>query len=216
MASITLDQLIEEGRQLQRPTVFLRPQGTGAPAARWYETDKDEIESTGFRCWLTVDCRHVPQLPETIRGYITLFTDEERCKGGRVELSASWPDRPGMTLYAHAASVLPPIDAVFARGSKAVSDWIHSHGWTGNMRYNDNFGDAAIVDKYERLYQSESPFYSSSDVYAILGGWHLPNADDDWHHLLDEQLMIFTLHDSEPWVEAWRTGSGFQVIQRTT
>jgi hypothetical protein len=42
-------------------------------------------------------------------------------------------------------------------------------------------------------------------------------ADDDWHDLLDERLMVFTIRDSEPWVEAWRTRAGqFSVIQRIT
>jgi hypothetical protein len=45
----------------------------------------------------------------------------------------------------------------------------------------------------------------------------MPMADDDWHDLLDEQLMVFTIRDSEPWVEAWRTRTGqFRVIQRIT
>ena len=34
---------------------------------------------------------------------------------------------------------------------------------------------------------------------------------------LDDQLLVFTLRDSEPWVEAWRTKTGqFRVIQRIT
>jgi hypothetical protein len=113
--------------------------------------------------------------------------------------------------------VLPPIDAVFARGSEAVGEWIRSHGWERTDRYNDNFKDAAIVLEYQRLWQREFPIYFESDIHAVLGGWHLPMPDDDWHDLLDEQLMVFTIRDSEPWVEAWRTRTGqFGVIQRIT
>ena len=51
----------------------------------------------------------------------------------------------------------------------------------------------------------------------LLGGWHFPMADDDWHELIDEQLIAFTIRDSEPWVEAWRMRAGqFRVIQRIT
>ncbi len=40
---------------------------------------------------------------------------------------------------------------------------------------------------------------------------------DDWHDLLDEKLILLTVRDSEPWVEAWLTGTGqFKVIQRIT
>ncbi len=211
------EQLIEEGRRLQRPSVFLRRQGTGPVAAVWYEPNDDEIESTGHRCWLTVDAHQVPGLPPSVAGYFSVFTDETKCQDGRIEVTSSWPKRAGMQLYAHPASVLPPIDAVFARGSEAVGEWIRSQGWDRTERYNDNFKDRDIVREYERTWTREFPLYFNSDVYAVLGGWHCPWADDDWHDLIDEQLMVFTIHDSEPWVEAWRTQTGqFRVIQRIT
>lgn len=214
---MTSEQLIDEGRKLQRPCVFLRPQVNGSVAAIWHERDEDEIESTGHHGWLTVDARHVPGLSPSVTGYISVFTDEENCEGGRVVVSPSWPKRAGTELYAHPASVLPPIDAVFARGSAAVGEWIRSHGWERSERYNNNFKDAAIVEEYQRIWMSEFPIYLESDIYAVLGGWHFPMADDDWHELIDEQLMVLTIRDSEPWVEAWSTKTGeFRVIQRTT
>ena len=214
---MTPEQLIAEGRKLQRPCTFLRPQGTGPVAAVWHERDDDEIESMGQRCWLTVDSQHIPGLPLSIHGYVSIFTDEEKRQGGRVEVASSWPDRRGAPLYAHRASVLPPIDAVFARGSDIIGDWIRSNGWKRTDRYNDNFKDAAIVSEYERIWMSEFPLYSESDVYAVLGGWHWPGEDNDWHDLIDEQLLVLTVRDSEPWVEAWRTRAGqFKVIQRIT
>jgi hypothetical protein len=214
---MTYEQLISEGRKLERPCVFLRPTGTGPVAAVWYERDEDQIKSSGYRCWLTVDARHVPGLPPSVVGYINVFTDEATCEGGRVEVISSWPRRAGTQLYAHTASVLPPIDAVFVRGSEAVSEWITSHGWDRSERYNDNFKDSAIVEPYEQIWTREFPIYLKSDIYAVLGGWHFPCADDDWHDLIDEQLMVFTIRDSEPWVEAWRTRTGqFKVIQRIT
>jgi hypothetical protein len=214
---MTSAQLIAEGRKLQRPCTFLRQKRTGPVAAIWYKRDDNEIESTGHRCWLTMDARHVPGLPPSITGYISVFTDEEKCKGGRVEITASWPKRAGTELYAHAASVLPPVDAVFVRGSDAVGEWISSHGWQREWGYNANFKGKDVVREYERVWQREFPIYFESDIYAVLGGWHFPMSDDDWHNLLDEQLMVFTLRDSEPWVEAWRTRAGqFRVIRRIT
>ena len=123
----------------------------------------------------------------------------------------------GTKLYAHAASVLPPIDAVFARGSEAVGEWIHSHGWERTYRYNDNFPDRDLVWEYEKVWKREFPLYFKSDIYAVLGGWHMPFADHDWHDLIDDCLMVITVRDSEPWVEAWRNRTGqFKVIQRIT
>jgi hypothetical protein len=82
------------------------------------------LESTGHHCWLTVDARHVPGLPPSVTGYISVCTDDEMCEGGRVEVSPSGPKRAGTELYAHTASVLPPVDAVFSRGSEVVGAWI--------------------------------------------------------------------------------------------
>jgi hypothetical protein len=214
---MTSAQLIEEGRKLQRACMFLRPQRSGPVAAVWYEADDEERETSGQRCWLTVDARQVPDLPLSVAGCLSVFTDEESCEGGRVEVSPKWPERAGVALYAHPAAVLPPIDAVFARGSEAVGEWLRSHGWERTERYHDNFPDAAIVREYERIWMSEYPLYLKSDIHAVLGGWHWPCADDDWHALIDEQLLVMTVRDSEPWVEAWRTRKGeFKVIQRIT
>jgi hypothetical protein len=214
---MTPEQLIEEGRRLQRPSVFLRPVGTGPVAAVWYEPDLGEIESTGHCCWLTVDARRVPGLPATVTGYLTVFTDEETCEGGRIEISPSWPNRPGTKLYAHAASVLPPLEAVFSFGSDAVGAWLHAHGWERTWGYNANFKGRDVVDAYERVHMQECPLYFESNVYAVLGGWHLPFPEDDWHDLIDEHLILLTLRGSEPWVEAWCTRAGdFRVIQRIT
>src|SRR5581483_1419446 len=108
---MTAEQLISEGRKLQRPCFFLRPEGPGEIAAMWYERDEDQIESSAHHCWLTVDSRFVPGLPSSVNGYISIFTNEEECEGGRVEVSASWPTKEGLKLYAHPASIIPPLDA---------------------------------------------------------------------------------------------------------
>jgi hypothetical protein len=212
---MTFEQLLAEGRKLQRPCVFLRPQDSGPVAAIWHEPNDDEVRSTGCRCWLTVDARAVPGLPDPVTGYLSVFTDEE--VGGRVETNRSWPKLAGTELYAHPVSVLPPIAAVFARGSEAVGDWIRSHGWEREERYNDNFKGRDLVEQYERVWTQEYPMCVQSDIYAVLGGWHCPLPDDDWHELIDEQLIVLTIRDAEPWIEAWRTRTGqFKVIPRMT
>jgi hypothetical protein len=51
-------------------------------------------------------------------------------------------------------------------------------------------------------------------VFAVLGGWHVPWPDGDWLELVEHPLVVLTLAESEPWVEAFNTGQGFRVIQR--
>ncbi len=159
----------------------------------WYQRDCENLGETDERCWLTVDSRQIPGLPPLLTGYVSIYTDEVNCRGGRVEVTPSWPTRAGTPLYSHPAAVLPPVDAVFARGSEAVGEWIRSHGWDRHERYNNNFGDREIVEEYDRLWMAEFLIYFNSDIYAVLGGWHFPCADDDWHDLIDDQLM--SIHD---------------------
>jgi hypothetical protein len=213
---MTPDDLIREGRQLQRPCVFLRPEPNGPVAGVWFERESGNDRSQKEHCWLAIDTQQIP-IASSLTGYLSIYTDEVKCEGGRVAVTKAWPELPGTPLYAHAAVVLPPIDAVFARGSDAVGEWIRSHGWDRGERYNDNFEEREIVGEYERVWMAEHPIYRESDIYAVLGGWHFPCADDDWHDLIDEQFLGFTLLDSEPWVEVWRFRTGeLKVIQRVT
>lgn len=214
---MTPEELIAEGRKLEHACAFLRPVGTGPVAAIWHERDVWEEDVTGERCWITFDARQTPGLSDPIAGYVSVFTNEETCEGGRVEIAETWPSRTGTELYAHVASVLPPIDAVFAFGSEAVEKWIRSLAWERGWAYNNNFKGREVVEEYERVWQRDFPLYFRSDIYAVLGGWHVPWPDGDWDELHQGQLMLFTLRDSEPWVEAWRTRNGeFRVIQRIT
>jgi hypothetical protein len=214
---MTAEQLIEEGRRLQRPCFLLRPEVSGQVAAVWNDLDRDEISETGHQCWLTFDARFVPGLNPPLTGFVSVFTDELKCQGGRVEISQSWPERKGTKLYAHPASILPPLDAVFARGSEAVDEWLRANNWERGSRYNRNFKDKAPVKAYGEVFFKEYPLYFKSDIYAMLGGWHFPGQDNDWGDLVDEHLTVLTFRNSEPWVEVWRTeGGDFKIIQRTT
>ena len=57
---------------------------------------------------------------------------------------------------------------------------------------------------------------AGAPVHAVLGGWHFPWPDGDWGELVERPLLAWTFEDSEPWVEVWGDGKGFQVKQRIT
>lgn len=215
---MTPEQLIAEGRKIQPPCAFLRTKENGEVAAVWYERDEDEIESTGFHCWLTIDARQTPGLPPSVTGYLSIFTNEANYEGGWIEVTQSWPNKEGTKLYAHAASVLPAISALFLRGGEIVGDWLQTKGWQRDRAYTCNFKDEAVTGPYWDVVEKECPLYYNSDVYAVLGGWHVPMNRSDLHELLlSGHLMVLTLRDSEPWVEAWRTNAGeFKVFQTIT
>lgn len=210
---MTPEELISEGRKLQRPCSFLRPVVNGPPAAIWYEAREDQPDRYPR---LTVDARHIPGLLEPIIGYLTILVDADS-DGGRVDVSPSWPTQTGIALYAHPAQVLPPIDAVFMHGSDAVGKWLTTNKWERDWAHNDNFFDSAVADAYIRVWQQEFPLYLSSDIFAMVGGWHFPWPDGDWHKLINDHLLVTTFLESEPWIEAWKDAQGaFRVFQRVT
>lgn len=211
---MTVDELIAEGRRLQRQTILLSPDGSGNAAALWYGHDYDEESPDGHRCWISVDAGFIPSFDG--RGWLSIFTDDESAQGGRVDVSSAPFRRDGVRLYPKEITVLPTIDAVIACGSPAVERWLEENNWQRDWRYNSNFRDHAIVEKYEAVEHRENPLYWK-EAYATLGGWHMGWSDDDWHGLLDANLLVQTYMDSEPWVEAWQLASGeLKVIQRIT
>ena len=214
---MTTEQIIAEGRRLQRSCFFLRPEGSGDIAAIWYDWNLQSRKLNSHRPLISLDTRVIPQNSTQMSGFATVFVDEAKCTGGCVEILSSWPKIPGTSLYAHAANILPPIDAVFALGSESIGAWLCENNWTRKERYNENFRAAEIVKPYLELWRREFPIFFDSDIYAAIGGWHLPGQDSDWHDLLDERLMVLTFREAEPWVEVWRMRTGqFKVIQRTT
>jgi hypothetical protein len=211
---MTVEELIEEGRLIQRRTILLTPDGAGDPAAIWYGHNFKDKSPDGHRCWLSVNGRSIPS--SDLRCWLSIFTDDESCQGGRVNVSPTPFKTKGVSLYPKEIRVLPSIDAVIARGSAAVGHWLDKNKWKREWRYNSNFRDKALVEKYEAVEQRENPLYWK-DAYATLGGWHMGWPDDDWHELLDAKLLVQTYHESEPWVEAWQMPSGeLKVIQRIT
>ena len=211
---MTANQFIDEGRRIQRQTVLLTPDGAGDGAAIWYGHNSTEEADDGCRCWLSVNGSFIPSW--NTPGWLSVFTDDEACEGGRIEVTPAVPKSDGLRLYAREIAVLPPIDAVIARGSSAVGEWLAENNWKREWRYNSNFRDRAVAEAYQAVERRENPLYWKG-AYAALGGWHMGWPDNDWHDLVDEKLLVQTYMDSEPWVEAWELRSGsFKVIQRIT
>ena len=101
-------------------------------------------------------------------------------------------------------------------GTVRVVEWLERNNWPRDERYNSNFNDRDIVEEYERVWFDEWPVCNES-AYAQIGGWHTPGPDDDWYDHIQSQLLIQTIKDSEPWVEAWRLSTNeYRVIQRIT
>jgi hypothetical protein len=213
-SKMTLDELIDEGRRLQRRTILLSPEGAGDCAAYWYGHAFTDAALAGHSCWISVDAKFIPSCD--VGGWLSIFTDDVSFEGGRVDVSRAPWKADGVPLYAKEIQVLPPIDAVLARGSSAIGEWLAKNEWQREWGFNSNFADRAIVEQYEGVERRENPLFWQG-AYATLGGWNIAWPENDWHELVEAKLLVHTYMDSEPWVEAWQLPSGgFKVIQRIT
>jgi hypothetical protein len=209
---MTVEELVAEGRRLQRRTLLLLEIGSGTPAAVWYGPGKPDTEDS-HRCWLSVDAQQVPGFEG--KGWLSVFT-HKKSTGGRVERGDKPWHAQGQELYAHEIEILPPLEAVTLRGSPAVEAWLTEHRWRREAPLNRNFKGWPIAEGYEKIAQREHPLYGG-EAYATLGGWHLPWPDEKWSGLVNTRLVVQTYKDSEPWVEVLQMEDGMlRVRQRIT
>jgi hypothetical protein len=177
-------------QRLARPSVLLkRSSDAGPPAGVWGGGGIVPAPSGPFRHWLSVDCRFLPAGLGPSCGILSVYTNEEDCVSGYAgyDPTATLASAAGSMLYAHPANSLPPPDALSAEED----------------------------DAYIRLWQANCPLYTGGAA-AVLGGWHFPWPDGDWEALRVQHLLVWTLEDSEPWVEVWGEPTGYRVMQRVT
>jgi hypothetical protein len=122
-------------------------------------------------------------------GVLSIYANEEDYVSGiaAFDPAAKIEGSSGSPLYSHRSVSLPPPDA----------------------------RPDGATDVYIRLWQSNCPLYTG-EASAVLGGWHFPWPDGDWQELRLQSLLVWTLDESEPWVEVWRVPDGFRVMQRIT
>jgi hypothetical protein len=215
---MTGNELIAEGQRLSRPCVHLRPDGEKtALAASWRGPGQVPPPAGDYEHWITIDCGFLPAGAALPTGVVSIYTDgSDRYGAVAYDPALSFSlARGGRPLYAHPTSSLPPLEAVFLYGSPAVREWLARIEWQPDWGWNGNFPDAEVADAYIESQRVNLPLDGES-VFAVLGGWHVPWPDGDWLELVNRPLVVLTLAEAEPWVEAFNMGGRFQVIQRVS
>lgn len=183
-------ELITVARRLARPCTLLKRTGPAESfAAIWGGIPVVSGPSGPYRHWISVDCRFIPKGLARASGVLSIFTNEKDCVSGVVAFDESAQLSPSATssLFAHPGESLPPPDAL----------------------------PLEVYDQYLPVWQSNCPIYTNEAV-AVVGGWHFPWPDGDWEKLREKSLLLWTIDESEPWVEVWKDHEGFRVIQRIT
>ena len=183
-------KLIGTARQLARPCVLLKHTGSADRfAAVWGGPSIVSGPDEPFRHWLSIDCRFLPDGLGPSKGVLSVFANEDDCVSGVVTFDPSAKLIASKTscLFAHDAQSLPPPDAL----------------------------PPDVYNQYLPIWQSNCPLYTDEAV-AVLGGWHFPWPDGDWEELQETPLVLWTIAESEPWVEVWNEEGEFKVMQRIT
>ncbi|MBL6617598.1 MAG: hypothetical protein ISP45_26550 [Reyranella sp.] len=183
-----IEAIKRKAEALAKPSVELRRTGDASQiAALWGGCGVVSDPGPVFQHWLSVDVSYMPAELGLSHGVLSVYThpDDQNLDFAAYEPSMRLPTAGGVPLYAHRAKSIPPPDALIG-------------GEDGT---------------YVRYWQSKCPMYRR-DVTAVLGGWHFPWPDGDWEALKEHSLFIWTLDDCEPWVEVWKTGSGYKVMER--
>ncbi len=215
------DDLLAEAAHLARPCILLvsQPHPAGI-AAIWGGSGGGRPNGGDTRHRLTLDCRFLPPDGAPLTGCISIYERAVRDATPRIthDPMATLPADvgSGIPLYPQSARSLPPLEALFRFGSPAIETWLMTQHWQRTWEYTDNFPDRRVANAYLQRYHAEHPLYTGA-AFAVLGGWPFPWPDGDWEDLLDEQLLVWTLHDAEPWVEVWRDQLGnLHGIERVT
>ena len=212
---MTADELISEGRRLQRPTTLLmevagrRRSGDLAPPQPRADTES-KIGHGLQRKRMKWD---IPQCDISLAPWLSIFTHAVRPgAAGRVETSAQWHPHGGrctaLSRVASSHSNSLSIDRSYRIGRPPAvgEDGLPQTTWRRDWRYNRNFKDRAIVEKYEAVQWQEHSLYLMV-LMPTLGGWHRTRLDADRglaRFAFDAKLVLRSnlwLMDSEPWVE---------------
>jgi hypothetical protein len=184
---IPIEQALRIAHGFAKPCVFLKKEGNKF-AAVWGGAGTI-AGPEGYEHWLSVDCSFLPQELGLTKGVISVYSGGEDIDTGVVKyaLNASLELNNGVPLYAHSAISIPPPDI------SAELD----------------------TDSYMKAWQDNCPVYTGTTT-AVIGGWHFPWPDGDWEELCGKQFVLWTIENSEPWLEVWKDGESFRVLERIT
>jgi hypothetical protein len=224
---MTLEELIQEGEVLQKPSLLLSEKRTDSGVVAYWGGSRADMpeqmppEVTAFRTR-----HHLLTISDAV---YRAWKFDQHCQFGAVTLS-EYRDARGRTLrygvecdhrkpfadlsftgsalYATSAQSFPPFQALCLHGSEKVQRWLQDHGLRRYDYWKVEYGFAgdenkALAEAYEKEFARRSPFFRPDETAVIVGGWHMMWPADDFYTPPELTLLFLTLRDSEPWFEGW-------------
>lgn len=214
-------QLIAEAERIARPSLLLSEAASFGDIAGWWGGSKpvgypgrpDDTHR------ISIDCGWLAGHGVPLAGFVSVYNVAPRW-GWRVPVhvehvpTGKLPEIPrAIPLYSREALSLPPLEALCLYGGQPVETWLSAAGLE-----RTDYDRAATLDagrEYQAHYQERSPLYST-DIAAVVGGWHAIWSDDDFYIPREMRLVLWTLRDAEPWIEVFHRGANLSARVRIT
>jgi hypothetical protein len=220
---MTIDELIVEGERLAKPSLLLSEDRSPiGPVAYWGGKGREgHRDPKDVRHRVTIDCGWLSEHGVPVRGSIGVYDVESRPLPPVPIWLDRLPDVPlnglgmqgGTPLYGQESPSFPPIEALCLYGGPSVDAWLRPIGL--DRTDYDQAMATELGQAYNGVYQQRCPLYS--DQYAgVLGGWHAMWPDDEFYLPREMRLVLWTLWDSEPWIEVFERDPNLPVRVRTT
>jgi hypothetical protein len=215
--AITSRDIEKEAQRLSMSVVHLkalrRPAKSQPPTAIWNKTPQPHGNK---RLWLLVDLRQHPDKALRENGVLQVFDSSGERGSAALQPGRLPAPQAGQTaLYSVAAKDVPCAEIVMHKGSDSLQAWGREVQWESADPWSDAVRPLAkYEEKWEAIHVSRKS--DGGSVYAQLGGWPVTWPDEAAHKQLGRQLVLRTYANSEPWLEVFRRGKGYDVRVRIT
>jgi hypothetical protein len=219
---MTLEELIEEGERLSKPSLLLVDSIEQSGIAGYWHGGEPLTDGTARRLWLTLDCTWLSRHGSRLRDGVMCIYEHISKSGeqqGRVTYTPnqnlSTLTVEGLPLYGIEAESFPPIQAVCLYGSEHVEQWVESLGLS--RRDYDAVEQTPLGEAYQNIWLARSPLGNNKEsIVAVMGGWHMLWPDDDFYMPPEINLIVWTFRNAEPYIEVWERLPNFRVYFRIT
>jgi len=207
--ALSVDELWVESERIAQSIVLLKNRRSKATTQQPVATWNSKLASNWLAGpWIRVDMRFHPNERLRADGVLVVHVDHRNEDQSWAKLVAGESlivEKEERSLFGVDDIDYPCLEVLEVKASKKIRDAISE--------------SPQACDEYEQGYWEECfprDLFSHTNVYAQLGGWPITWPDEAADEQLGRQLVLRTYANSEPWIEVFRKGRKYEVVDRIT